>query len=99
MSIMNVEQAVAEHVHKEYPPGQKVPQKVGLMDRAQNALEEAAKQEEMIQSLLSRVRGSNVSHLDPIKESIPTGLPGVYDQLERRQKNMSKLIQDLSEMF
>jgi hypothetical protein len=59
------------------------------------------KQEEQLQSLLSRVRGSSVvSHLsDHAKEPAPAGLPSIYDQLERRQKNMTKLIQDLSEMF
>jgi hypothetical protein len=71
----------------------------GLLTRAQSVLEEVTKQEEMIQSLLSRVRGSNVSHLDPVKEPAPAGLPSIYDQLERRQKNMTKLIHDLSEMF
>jgi hypothetical protein len=98
MSITNVEQAVADHVKKEYPPSD-LKQKIGLLDRAQNVLEETNQQEARLQALLDRVRGSNVSHLKEPTEVVPTGLPGVFDQLERRQKNISKLIVDLSDMF
>jgi hypothetical protein len=105
MSIMNVEGILAQQnmaQHAEFPQdrrGREPPQ--GLLVRAQAALEEVTKHEEQLQSLLSRVRGSNVvSHLsDHAKEPAPAGLPSIYDQLERRQKNMTKLIQDLSEMF
>jgi hypothetical protein len=103
--MSNIEQSVAEHVNQAYPQGRgrepsyrdPVP---GLLVRAQGVLEEVTKLEEQLQSLLSRVRGSNVSHLnDPAKEPAPAGLPGIHDQLERRLKNSAKLLQDLSDMF
>jgi hypothetical protein len=99
--MSNIEQSVAEHVSQTYPPARGHRDAVpGLLVRAQGVLEEVTKLEEQLQSLLSRVRGSNVSHLnDPAKEPAPAGLPGIYDQLERRQKNSAKLLQDLSDMF
>jgi hypothetical protein len=99
--MSNIEQGMAEHIGKAYPPAHGPRDAVpGLLVRAQGVLEGVTKLEEQLQSLLSRVRGSNVSHLnDPAKEPAPAGLPGIHDQLERRLKNSAKLLQDLSDMF
>jgi hypothetical protein len=101
---MSIEQSMAEQVKKEYETqhrqvGRTVPEPGGLLTRAQAVLADATKLEADLQALLDRVRGSNIAHLSEAKEPAPSGLPAIFDVLERMQKNSAKLLQGLSDMF